>query len=266
MKADITLKAMGIMGYNAMNLGGSDFSFGVSYLEKASETVAFPFISSNIVDLSGESPNWLKNYIIIQSGGTNVGILGVMPESAFDKLPTSKEPSNLKIISPATALRRLLPEVLKQADFIILLSQLNVEDTSSLANEIPGIDLALSHENRDFHPVLQDGKTLITPCGTKSSNIEIVKLTTDDAGETAIVENKPIVLGDEFPHDTRVDKLIAESYFKKQLEIRNQKTEKLRQEFHKALREGLAKTPEEFFKEMKEEKDDEEASRQSINP
>ena len=66
-KADVSLKAMSFMGYDAMNLGNSEFYLGADYLKSASSVISFPFISTNITGGKTRLP-WVKDHIIKKMG------------------------------------------------------------------------------------------------------------------------------------------------------------------------------------------------------
>ena len=254
MKSDIIFEAMNKISYDAMNLSGSDFSLGAPYLEKWSESLSFPLISSNILSVDGTPPPaWIKRYTIVKSGTLSIGILGIMPEDAFDQILSSEKPSILKIVPPLDAVRSLLPEIIDHVDYIVLLSQLKVEETTLLSNQLKGIDLAISHEKRNSESVKQNGETVIAPCGTKSSNIEIIELSTSPEGKLSIVQNKPIVLKEDIPGDPDIDQIITTSYAEKLRETRMQRYLENFKDRREELMKGLEMSPEEFMKKLNSE-------------
>jgi len=252
MKADISLKAMEMIGYNAMNLAGSDFSFGVDYLQESSKILTFPFLSSNVVTTDGNTPDWLKNHIIKEVGELSVAILGVMPQDAFDELPITKKPNNLKILSPKEGLSRTLSQIKHKTDYVVLLSQLDMQKTATIVNYFDGIDIAISHERRDQLSINQSQEAMVLPCGTKSSNLDVIKLAKKGSSRASILEGEPIDLGDSVPHNAAIDELITGTYFEKLEEGRRLRAEKKRMDLHKSLMEGINKAPEEFIKEQRE--------------
>ena len=147
LRAELSLKTMNEMGYDALNLGGREFFFGIDFLKSLSSAVSFPFISSNLLHEKDQLP-WIKDYIIKNVGGLRVAILGIMPSNAFENVLNPRSLENLMIIPPEKALKSLLPEVRKKADFIILLSQYRFEATTMLINAVDGIDLAISRQSQ----------------------------------------------------------------------------------------------------------------------
>jgi len=149
-------------------------------------------------------------------------------------------------------LSNALSQIPKQVNYVVLLSQLDLVETSALVNQFDRIDIAISHERRDHQPVEQSGTALVMPCGTKASNLELMKLAKSNAATATILESEPIDLGDSVPHNAAIDQLITESYSEKLMAIRRLRELKKQQELQKSLMDGLNKTPEEFIKEQRE--------------
>ena len=278
LRSDIIFKGMNELSYDAMNLSGSDFILGESYLESWSASLSFPLISSNLVSTDGTPPPpWIKRFAILRSGALSIGVLGVMPEDAFDRIsdartpsgmqlvsssgetmdrePTFQKPSGLKIIPPLKAVADLLPELAGQVDYIVLLSQLSVEDTAALVSRTEGIDLALSHERRHEYDIEKEGEISVAPCGTRASNLEIMELSISPEGKTTIVKSEPIEMGDIVPHDPDMEQLIADAYAEKMREIREERKSKKMGTLHRQLMEGLTMSPEDFLLKMNQEGD-----------
>ena len=47
--AELHLKAMELMGYDALNLGSPELNFGKEFLERTHSQVSFPYIASNLL-------------------------------------------------------------------------------------------------------------------------------------------------------------------------------------------------------------------------
>jgi 5'-nucleotidase/UDP-sugar diphosphatase len=74
---------MNLMGYDALNLGKSEFSLGRIFLDTQQGVAHFPFLSANLVEPnSGERP--YTAYVIKKAGLLSVGIIGLIaPELAL---------------------------------------------------------------------------------------------------------------------------------------------------------------------------------------
>ena len=245
LKADISLKAMNLMDYDAMNLGSPEFSLGIDFLKNVRSAVSFPFISSNLVYDKIKLP-WIKDYIIKNVGGLRVAILGVMPSDAFENVSNPRYVEDLKIIPQETALKNLLPEVRKKADFVILLSQLGFEATTSLVNKLNGIDLAISYgRKRMGHP--DKGGTLVVHTGSRGKSLGFLQITMGESGEIIEHQWKTIKLDESVAEDERIAKLINDDFPDKSREGKRGRYEKKRQESERERKELLKLSPHEYI-------------------
>ena len=152
------------MGYDALNLGGPEFSFGKEFLEQTRSLVSFPYIASNLL-YGGSRLPWTREYIIKEVGGIKVAILGILDPDGLAQLPDREQVKGLEVIPPEAALERLLPEVRGKADLVILLSLLDAEKTLALAKAVKGVDVAISSVSDDafFVSPPQTGNTDSSP-------------------------------------------------------------------------------------------------------
>jgi len=104
--AEISLKAMSLMEYDAMNLGWNDLAFDTEFLNKMRSRAAFPLITSNVVYKDSGLP-FGEKYIIKTVGNIRVGILGVMPLEPILKPTNKAEKSRVPIMQTAHIGKRL---------------------------------------------------------------------------------------------------------------------------------------------------------------
>lgn len=214
LKADVILKAMDLMGYDALNLGNREFSFELDFFKSVSSAISFPFISSNLVYDKSWFP-WIKDHIIKNVGGLRVAILGVMPVEAFENIPDPESLKNLKIIPPETALKNLLPEVRKKADFVILLSQSGFEVTTSLVDKLNGVDLAISYGSKRIGHLVDKGGTIVVHTGSQGKSLGFLQITMSENGEIIEHQWKTIKLDEWVADDERIAKLVKDNFPKK---------------------------------------------------
>ena len=217
LKADTILKAMDLMGYDALNLGSREFFFGLDFLKSISSAISFSFISSNLVFDKSQFP-WIKDHIIKNLGGLRVAILGFMPVEAFENIPNPGSLKNLKIIPPETALKNLLPKIRKKADFVILLSQSGFEATSSLVDKLNGVDLAISHGRKKCCTDM-GSRTTVVPTGSRGQSLGFLQVTMSKTGsETGRIiqtQRKIIQLDESVADDEQIAKLVRNNFPKK---------------------------------------------------
>lgn len=272
-KADAALESMTLMGYNGMNLGGSDFALGTDFLRKAAADISFPLISTNISVSGGAVPR-LKRYEMISVGGVKVAVLGILPVTALKWAEPFQNLSDVAIADPEDALKRILPEIeAEKPGITILLSQLDLEPTRAILDKFPWITLAVScgmnsgceedHEGPEFHaadstvrmvpaekpgtetPGKQDAGVL--HIGSKGKHLGMLPLTIGPGSRVTLGREKRILLDDATPDDAKIFEIVNQVYYRKPAARSPQEDPKTHQE----LMEGLKMSPEAFMEQYR---------------
>lgn len=249
---------MGIMKYDAMNLGEYDLKLGADYLTQSAKRISFPYLSSNI-DHDNTIP--INPYTIKQIGDKSIAILGIVSPTALNNLPEESTDGILEIIQPRAALQSLLPEISSKADYIILISRLPFAETEALVADFKEIDLILmpkvlqttdTHDNAAVSDAADDNSKIVACSAAKNIKpLEILSVILEDEGIISIIDKEELDLNDSVPHDEQIDKLIMDSYYGKIKKIQLERLSKKLIEHHSHLKEGLNKTPEQFIQELK---------------
>lgn len=246
MRADLSLKAMNQMAYAAMNLGATDFHLGADFLKKVTSSIAFPFVTSNLVYKDSRLP-FGKKYVIKNVREVKVGILGVMPLGAFEKVLNAGSVENIEIIPPRKALKSLLPEVRKKADLVILLSQCGFEATTLLVNNTEGIDLAISGGMRKPELTSKNIKTLVMQAAFRGTSLGFLKLTIDDTGQIIRSQREMIQMDESVAPDDQIVKMIDDAYHEKTRQRKRMTAERKRRALEQEAKELWKLTPQEYI-------------------
>lgn len=132
MRSEINLRALELMGYDALNIGDDEFNFGKDYLEGQIKKSRLLFLSSNL-KMDGVRP-----YAIKKIGDTNIAIIGLINEEAKIKA------GGLELEEAKPALLKTIQEVKKEgAGLILCLSYLGEERDRALLGEVKDIDILI---------------------------------------------------------------------------------------------------------------------------
>jgi len=160
---------MNTIGYDAMAPGNHDFDLGRDAFSKIAESAAFPVLAANLrYSDNHKGPENLKTHTLIQTGGLQIGLFGIVSKSA----ELNDDPAAVEglIFSDEVPAAKKAVESLKKdgADLIIALVHLglpydaeegylyieqsrkqNIENNSyvnamELAASVPGIDVLVS--------------------------------------------------------------------------------------------------------------------------
>jgi hypothetical protein len=172
--AFISLKSMGMMGYDAVNAGESDFILGELFLKEKAKNLDFPVISANIIDKHTKELLFKPYIIKTMKNGLKVGIIGLTNERY---VVNSKK---LDIAPNKDTALRYLPELKANADLVIALGHLGIPYSIELADSIKGIDVILSgHWETETQEPINIGSTIIMPNAYYSRRIGRLDLEID---------------------------------------------------------------------------------------
>ena len=228
--AELQLRAMELMRYDALNLGGPEFNFGKEFLEHTRSLVSFPYLASNLLSGGSRIP-WTREYIIKEVGGIKVAILGVLNPDGLTQLPDQEQVKGLAVIPAEAALNRLLPEVRGKADLVILLSQFDVEKTLALVKAVKGVDVAISSGSDVYYATATENEsTVLLQTGSKGKTLGLLKITLDETRVLRVKQRRYVPLDNSVPDNGAIARLV-EPFKKvqvpKQEEIRKERTDLL---------------------------------------
>ncbi len=264
------MKVANLMGYAAMNVGMGEFALGIDFLAERSPDLTFPLVASNLTYAEGVSP-FTKPYVITQAGGLKVALLGVMFPATSENELASKIADKVKIVPPVDALKSILPGVRKEADIVILLSQLGTLETKRIVDSMQGIDLVI-YGGVDNKPVGCGAKigvtsstatsgTLGLKANAKGSFLGYVKLSVDDAGRVSVGTSKMISLDESVEMDEKILEITGIDIYrtaseerKKFIEKQNKTIEEQRKEQLNEIQDLQKLTPEEYLQKLLKER------------
>ncbi len=127
-RTDIYLKSLKLMDYDALLVSSQEYAFGDEFLKRYSD---LPFVSSNL-------QGFVRPYCVKDLGWVKVGILGLT-----DSLVASKGIHGWQL--PAEILEQKISELKKKnADIVVLLSSLNLQQDRELLKNIKGVDVVIN--------------------------------------------------------------------------------------------------------------------------
>ena len=211
-------EAMRLMRYDALAVGASDILYGKRRLLEQADRSRLELVSANLYDKQSGEP-FTRPYVIREIGGTNllftrvgalkVGIFSVLqPALLYTEDPITREYYELE--DPRTAALRTASELRKQGcDLVIALSQQVWDQSVTLAETVPGIDLIISSHR--IHAKTQSeehGGTLLVGPGEKLTSFpEISGSWAGGRWELAAVDRGPEIHSlPDHPEFSRIEK------------------------------------------------------------
>jgi len=183
-KGEAMASVMALMRYDAMVIGNHDFDYGQDNLAKRAQASPFPYLAANLVNERGDPPPFAKPYFVKDLGLVKVAVLGLTYPHVNTK---ASNVTGLRFTSAIDAARRWVPELRKQADLVVALTHLGLdqryawdESDVMLANAVPGIDVIVGgHSHTALRTARLVGTTTIVQAGTAALNLGRLELKID---------------------------------------------------------------------------------------
>lgn len=151
---------MNYMGYDAATIGNHDVETGHKVYDRWVGQCRFPILAANVMGCRGE-PYW-KPYVIVEKGGLRIAVLGLLTPAIPQWLPENLW-SGLLFHDMVAAARRYMPEIRREADFVVGLFHSGMGSlpsgttyfmgdenaTQAVARLVPGFDIIFcGHDHR----------------------------------------------------------------------------------------------------------------------
>jgi 2',3'-cyclic-nucleotide 2'-phosphodiesterase (5'-nucleotidase family) len=135
------LRSMGTMGYDAMMLGDLELSRGADYVKSIIDSTKVPIALAN-VRFAGSNEPVGKRFVMREVNGVSCGIIGLVGTD-FGSGKDMFKSHGFDVEDPFDVAAKLVPEVRKQVDLVIVLAHLGSADAFQLPKAVPGIDVVI---------------------------------------------------------------------------------------------------------------------------
>ncbi len=195
-RGDPIVRAMNLVGYDAMAIGNHEFNFGLERLEKSRREARFPWLSANTVREAGK-PAYAP-YVVKVVAGLRVGILGLTTKN----IPFWEPPAHiagLTFLDTVETAKRYVPILRgkERCDAVIVLTHEGFERdlttakengsaaenrAYAIATEVPGIDLLLTGHTHTAIEPRRLGQTWISQPGRFGNTVTRFDLAFEKSG------------------------------------------------------------------------------------
>ncbi len=206
-EAELTFDSYELLGLDVFTPGEIDFIFGLDFLKRMAERVTFDIVAANLVDPQTGEPIFGPSYVVRElEGGTRIGITGILDETI--RFPGYIDTSRFTIVSHEETLRRVLVDLKREADILILLSHMGLERSRTLAGKFTDFDLVIvGHGKPVIKKTEQVGETMLLATGGLGQYIGRVDLLVADTGNYQVMRMKIQALEDEIPVHEGVERI-----------------------------------------------------------
>ncbi len=240
--AQVFLKGMNGMMYDAVVLGPQDLALGPGHLKCLLADAIFPVVTSNVVNGETGAP-FEKGCAVIEREGIRVGVVGVLPEGEVKRTaPAFREGGMFRILPMEEAARKAVSEIRGRVDVLVLACQGSYDETCRIVEEVPGIDLAIFAGSGKHIPGTPLPATPVLQSPHRGSALGIARFDIRD-GKAVLAKHRLISLsckGGNIPEDPVVAALIGPDF--------NQKLAGLKMKFTAGQDETILKEAKELWK------------------
>lgn len=188
--------------------GNHEFDYGVSQYKTFMKIAEFPFIAANmrfdVPPLASQAVAPIADapYIILNAGGTRIGVIGIAhPDTPWLTIPENTQ--GVTFEKPAPVLKSLVPKVWGEAQLIVALTHIGIEEDRKLAREVSGINLIIgghSHDRLDTPEKI--GNTWIAQAGHSGRFIGVINLKISKSSKQVVsLKGRLIHMGPDRPGD-----------------------------------------------------------------
>lgn len=204
-KTGFLLDMMRLLGYDAVTVGEREFNYGYRYLVELAKKTKVPVVSANIRDKATGKLVW-EPYVVVKKQGLRVAITGLFQPTI--QLKTGGD--SLVVDDPQATAAKIVPEMRKKADVVVLLAHLGRTESLDLAAAVPGIDvLVVGHQPSLILTSRKVNQTMAVHTGTQGQNIGETLLQIEGK-KVADATGKVVILMPEVGERADVAKLVKD--------------------------------------------------------
>jgi hypothetical protein len=210
-QAAYTLRALGLLKYDAVGLGEQDLAYGVEYLKDAAEKNHLRFVCTNAVDDRTGEPLF-DPWIVAEKAGMKVAFLAVVSpaRNVIAQVESELLDKKVRLLDPTETVRKYLPELRTKADLVVLLAHTGIETAQFLADDL-GVDVVVvGHYPAILPEPEKHGKTLLVMAGSKSDRFGTLDLTLGPDGSITSAKGDTIALTIQGPSVAEIQALFDE--------------------------------------------------------
>jgi 2',3'-cyclic-nucleotide 2'-phosphodiesterase (5'-nucleotidase family) len=202
-------EVMNAMRYDAGILGNHEWDHGWQKVHEFVAKAEHPLLCANAKDPSGR-PFGDGPSKVFDVGGVKVGVIGLVTADV-PTLTAKKASEGCTFEEPLDVARRLVPEMRKHADVVVLLTHCGVEVDAAVAGAVPGIDLVVGgHSHTKLEKELSIQGARVVQSWEHGKCVGVIDLTWDAAAKRIgdFRSRLVAVQGRDLPRDPAVQKVV----------------------------------------------------------
>lgn len=145
-RGEADIAAMNTAGYDAGCPGNHELNNTIAQVRKLISQAGFPMLCANVADTTtGSYP--FRPYTVRKVGHVRIALFGLMTPDARN-YPAARE--GLRVDPPLETAARLVPLLRREADLVVALSHLGIDEDRKLAVAVDGIDVIIGGHSHTY--------------------------------------------------------------------------------------------------------------------
>lgn len=207
---EAAIELMNLLGYQFMALGNHDFDYGTEQTRRLQAIARFPMRGANVVERATSRPFLGDPFTVLTAGGVRIGLLAL----GYHNTHQTGDPDNVRTLeftSGIDAARRLVPELRRRADVVVVLSHQGSTVDRRLAREVPDIDIIVAAHSHDLiAPPERVGMTWLAQALSDAAVLGELVVTVTGGRVTDVRGVAHTLWTNEFPADPNVARRVTE--------------------------------------------------------
>ncbi len=144
------IKAMNLMGYQALAAGNHEFDFGLDHVRRLRELARFPILCSNITSRVAELP--CQPATIVSTGGLSVGLISLLGHKNFPDTFNRQVAKVIDFRDPVDTARSLA-RALKASqgvDLVVAVTHQDTDEDLRVLAQVPEVDVIVGGHTEGF--------------------------------------------------------------------------------------------------------------------
>ena len=220
LQADYVARGMAVLGYDAVNIAGWDLFLGEKFLKGLEDKYRLPFVSANI-RYKETGTRFARPYIVkryggrtflgFRYGGIKVGVFGIASPEGVKRIKPQKEDRPLMVDEPLEAAHQVMKGLKGRCHLVIMLTDLEVNQSRELATKVEGIDLIIGGRTGSVEKEPEKvAETYLAVVGNKGWYAGDLTFSLGSEGRFNSLETHSQLLDDKIEDDQRILELIQE--------------------------------------------------------
>lgn len=206
-KADLTLKSLAHMRYDAVVVGEKELGFGLDYIAARAREVGLPIVAANLLYAGTDSTVFAPTRELTLASGLKVGIVGVIGQTI--KLPPQVIAGTVTITDPVAAANSAAARMRERVDVVVALAHMPYGEVARLAQRVEGIDVVVSgHDGQTPRRLRPAGaRCYVVQGAAQGRYMGMAFATLDESGGIRTLEDLQVPLVDTYTNNEAIEKL-----------------------------------------------------------